>query len=472
MNRKLLAKLFVISLAVSFILDAVIVVSIRTLNESGEGPIQNPLLRFMGRVIEKGGPSQSTLQTLEAMRTRLGLRVVPVWIVGKTGRIYASSSHAPLPLRWDRLSKPRGIHGTSAHYLPFQLTPDIMILRLSTPRPAYLVLKIPSSGPHHSGLLGHTLFLFSTMAASAFSGLLITFVYLRQKSREAKMVLGRLEKGDLKARFPISRIDEFGSLMTDFNRMAEAIEQVVARVEETDRSRQELLQELGHDLRTPMTSLKAAVDTLSTHGEKMSGEERDRFVQIIRNESEYFLRMIDDLFFIAEVGDPKYRKSAENVNLASLLDSEILASKGMGDGERTIDFHLSSPTSPLIIVGDLVLLKRLFRNALANACRYAGSRVEITLEEIREGERPSGARIRIADDGPGITREDATLFGKRRPRKVSIEQDLSDSKISLGLGSVIMAAIVRIHGGRIEIWNREEGRPPGRGTELVIELPL
>lgn len=472
MNRKLLAKLFVISLAVSFIFDAVIVVSIRTLNESGEGPIRNPVLRFMGRVIEKGGPFPSTLQNLEAMRARLGLRVIPVWIVGEKGRIYASTSHAPLPLRWESLTKPRDIHGISAHYLPFQLTPDIMILRLSTPRPTYLLLKTPSFGPHHRGLLGHTLFLFSTMAASAFAGLLITFVYLRQKSREAKVILGRLEKGDLKARFPISRIDEFGSLMTDFNRMAGAIEQVVARVEETDRSRQELLQELGHDLRTPMTSLKAAVDTLSAHGDKMSAEERDRFVQIIRNESEYFLRMIDDLFFIAEVGDPKYRKTAEEVDLTSLLDSEILACSGAGEGGRTIDCHLAPPTGPLTIVGDPVLLKRLFRNALVNACRYARSKVEITLEEIRKKEEPSRVRVRIADDGPGITREDAHLFGKRRPRKVSIEQDLSDSKISLGLGSVIMAAIVRIHGGRIEIWNMEEGLPARRGTELVIELPL
>ncbi|EQD54194.1 HAMP linker domain protein, partial [mine drainage metagenome] len=111
------------------------------------------------------------------------------------------------------------------------------------------------------------------MAVSAFAGLLITFVYLRQKSMEAKEILGSLEKGDLKARFPISRLDEFGSLMTDFNRMAQAIEDLVSRVEDTDRARQELLHELGHDLRTPMTSLKASVDTLTAHGDKMSPEQ-------------------------------------------------------------------------------------------------------------------------------------------------------------------------------------------------------
>ena len=473
MNKKLLVKLFLVSLAVSFIMDIVIVASIRMLNESGEGPIRNPAIRFLARVIEKGHSYQQTLQSFEAMRLQLGLRVLPVWIVEESGKIDAQTASGPLPVAWSSLTKPRIVHGIAAHYRSFQLTPDTMILRLRASRPTYLLVRIPRSGAISRGFLGWTLFLFATMAASAFAGLLITFVYLRQKSMEAKEILGRLEKGDLKARFPISRLDELGSLMTDFNRMAKAIEELVSRVEETDRSRQELLHELGHDLRTPMTSLKAAVDTITAHSESMSPAHRDRFLQIIRNESEYFLRMIDDLFFIAEVGDPKYRKKAERIDFTALVKSEMrIVEESGASGKQDIAFYFDSPEKPVVFSGDPVLLKRMMRNALLNARRYATSTVEIGLEVVQDGHGGTMVHILIRDDGPGISPEDAVLFGKRRPRKLSGEKDLSNSEISLGLGSVIMSAIASVHGGRMTIHNREKIDPLSRGTELVIEIPL
>lgn len=472
MNRKLLAKLFLVSLAVSFIMDTIIVGSIRMLNESGEGPIRNPAIKFMARVIEKGGSYQETLQSFESMRIRLGLRVLPVWIVDQSGKIIAQTSPGPLPVAWNELTKPRIIHVIAAHYRSFQLTPDMMILRLAASRPIYLLVKIPRSGAISRGFLGWIIFLFATMAASAFAGLLITFVYLRQKSMEAKEILGSLEKGDLKARFPISRLDEFGSLMTDFNRMAKAIEDLVSRVEDTDRARQELLHELGHDLRTPMTSLKAAVDTIAAHGDTMSPVHRDRFLLIIRNESEYFLRMIDDLFFIAEVGDPKYRKKAERLDFTALVKSEIRIMEESGTSERRpVHFFLDSQEKAIILSGDSVLLRRMMRNALQNARRYATSRVDIELKLVKGNNGGLSVRILIEDDGSGISPEDAILFGKRRSRKLSCETDLSNSEISLGLGSVIMSAIASVHGGRIAIRNRHMIDPSIQGTELLIEIP-
>lgn len=473
MNRKLFLQLVLISLFVSFILGAVIITSIRTLNEDGEGPIQNPALKFMARVVERGGPYQATLQIFETMRIKLGLGIMPVWIVGENGEVYAETPpYGPLPIEWGKLVKPRKVHGIVAHYETFELIPDYMIIRLDSYVPTFLLVRIPNSGAVKKTLLGQSVFLFGTMAASAFAGLLITFVYLRQKSIQAKDVLGRLERGDLKARFPITRLDEMGSLMKDFNRMADAIERLVSRVEDTDRARQELLQELGHDLRTPMTSLRASVDTLLAHGEKMSPAERDRFVRIIQAESRYFLRMIDDLFFIAEVGDPKYRKTAEEVDLFQLLQAELQQRDDKGDNVRPVASRLVTDTKSLKVIGDPILLKRLFRNALQNARKYARSTVEVTLERIKKTDGTSLARIRVVDDGAGIDPEAADSFGKRRTRRFSSDRALSDSEISLGLGSVIMAAIVRVHGGKIFIRNLAESGEAQSGTELQIELPV
>ncbi len=168
MNKKLFLQLVVISLAVSFILEAVIMTSIRTLNESGEGPIQNPALKFLARVMERGKDYQDTLRTFETMRTRLGLRPLPVWIIGADGRILAETPPSvPLPIQWRTLSKPRKIHGIVAHYPSFHLTPDSLIIRLDSRSPTFLLVKIHSSGAFRRGLLAKTVFLFSSMAASA-----------------------------------------------------------------------------------------------------------------------------------------------------------------------------------------------------------------------------------------------------------------------------------------------------------------
>ena len=474
MNRKLLLQLISISITVSFILGAIIITSIRTLNEEGEGPLQNPALEFLARVVERGGAYQTSLQIFETMRVELGMSTMPIWIVGENGEIFAETPpFGALPVEWDSLTKPRRIHGIVAHYRPFRLTPDYMIIKLHSLIPAYLLIKIPNSGAVQRTLLGQAVFLVATMTLSAFAGLMITFVYLRQKSIQAKEVLGRLEKGDLKARFPITRLDEVGSLMTDFNRMATAIEHLVSRVEETEQSRQALLQELGHDLRTPMTSLRTAVDTLASHGEDMSHRERDQFVRIIQAESHYFLRMIEDLFFIAEVGDPKYRKTAEEVELNRLISSEVFQGKDRNsESASPVAWEFVTDGKPLRVIGDPILLKRLFRNALQNAGRFARSRVLITLESVRQADGLSLARIRIQDDGPGISPAEAILFGKRRTRRFPTEEGISDSEISLGLGSVIMAAIVRVHGGQLSVHNMKDSHPSRNGTELVIDLPL
>jgi K+-sensing histidine kinase KdpD len=113
----------------------------------------------------------------------------------------------------------------------------------------------------------------------------------------------------------------------------------------------------------------------------------------------------------------------------------------------------------------------MMRNALQNARRYAASRVDISLGVLKNRQGGSIVRILIVDDGSGISPEDALLFGRRRPRKLSCETDLSNSEISLGLGSVIMSAIASVHGGRISISNRQKIDPLKQGTELLIEIP-
>ncbi len=474
MTPSLLLRLLGVSLVLSLTLEILILFGIRHLNEKGEGPLQNHALHFIARMIERSDDAPSALTRFEIMRQNLGLRPIEAWILSGTGKTLASyPPGSALPAAWTHLPKPDKVHAVAAHYRFFHLFPDSLILRLDRPQRTYLLIRESTSTAHTRKRVGRFLFLFATMAASAFSGLFLTFLVFRQKSREAKKVFSALTRGELGARFPITRLDELGSLMTDFNRMAQAIEELVEKIEENDRSRRELLQELGHDLRTPLTSLRTAADTLLAHGAAMPGEERDRFVRIIRAESLYFLRLIEDLFFVAEMEAPKYRPSTEDVDLKAVLVEEIeLCQKGSPDeAPGRILWNLEQMEGPFRIPGSPVLLRRMVRNALRNACRHAASRILISIAR-EEGSSGSVIVLRIADDGPGITPEAIAHFGKRGGRRLANEGDRSDPEISLGLGSVIIERVVRIHGGRSVIRNLRREGDALFGTELRIDLPV
>ncbi len=470
MNRKTLVKLLALSLSVSLFISTVLLYSFRKLEDSRGSVTRKPGLFLLAQIAESE-PAYFALRQFDRIAAAPGIRHPrKIWVVGEGGVILGSSPPStPLPIAWKELEIPKEIHEFTAHFGPFDVTPDFFLIRLNAPVPLYLLLQISTRLIFIHEFLPRAIFLLACMSLSAFLGLLITFVYLRRKSQKAKEVLGRLEKGELKARFPITKLDEIGSLMTDFNRMADEIENLITRIEETERARQELLQELGHDLRTPLTGLRTAADTLAAHSREMSHEERERFIRIIQTESLYFLRMIENLFLIAEVAEPRYRKTAETIDLGDLVESEIDQQKNQDS--PVLSWTFSPPSTRQLVVGDPVLLKRLFRNALENARRYAQSRVSVTFDEPKGPDTIPMAKIRIQDDGPGIPSEEIQIFGKRRSRRFSADDKVSDPTVSMGLGSVIMAAIVRVHGGSLSVQNLNHSVPEKHGTEVLIQLP-
>lgn len=170
---------------------------------------------------------------------------------------------------------------------------------------------------------------------------------------------------------------------------------------------------------------------------------------------------------------PRYRTSFGEVNLEDVLKEEMGTCKKGDPRERdeALVWRMEPGPEAFRVPGSPVLLRRMFRNAFSNARRHASS---LVLVSISRSDGPSGPRIlvRIADDGPGITPEAIAHFGQRGSRRLATEGERSDPEISLGLGSVIIERVARLHGGQIRIRNlREAGESP-HGTELTIELPV
>ncbi len=366
-----------------------------------------------------------------------------LWLVSQEGIILSRNSLQELPIDWKELQVPKKIHGIEMNEEKFGLRPKTFVVKLDTTPVTYLIShneRTLFQGPYLLIQGTHT---FTTAALAVFLALSISFYYLRRKSSEARKVLRQLEAGDLKARFEIKRFDEFGNLILDFNRMADEIERLVMRLRETEISRSNLLQELGHDLRTPLTSLSTAFETLKDHQELLTDEERSEFFAMIGTDIRYFQDLLDKLTLIAKIDGPHYKSSTEKINLASLLETEVL-SRQIATGKALNWRFIRCEDNHPLILGDSHLITRLFRNAFDNASRYANSDITIELKDLRDK-----VEILIIDDGPGLSEESLQSFGKRRERR----QRKNEHDLSLGLGSVIMKTIAQVHGGSVEMIN-------------------
>jgi signal transduction histidine kinase len=300
----------------------------------------------------------------------------------------------------------------------------------------------PGGPPPEVVIIGAVVVAVSIVVGLGLSIIFLT-LYLRKKSRQAEEVLHKLKSGDLKARFLINPSEESNLLMLKFNEMADQIENLVQNLRHTEEARKKMLQELAHDLRTPVASLKNLQEMLMDKGHLMDEADKKHAQSLSVKEVYYFERLVEDLLFLSGVNDPKYSASFKTMNLAQLIEEEI---ELVEDGKIMIVLH---GDREILVNGDEHLLKRMVKNALSNAKKFADLRIDVTLKN--EGE---GIRLSIKDDGKGMPQDTLEEFGER---KFSRQFGQEDKNISIGLGSVIMKKVMDLHTGEMSVQNLNPG---------------
>lgn len=337
---------------------------------------------------------------------------------------------------------------------------------LEGPTPQYLILE--REPPGYLAFGRRFTVTFIVLACALFIGVMaaiITMLYiLRDRGQIALETMARIKRGDLKARLPVTRMDEFAATSLHFNQMAEEIETLVTSLRGAELSRTTLLRELAHDLRTPIAGLQSVVETLKYQGDRIPKEKSQRLLDLAEREIAYFGSLVEDLLVIGNMEEPSYRIGMEEVPLAEIVREELIL---LSHRFRHLSFSLEpTPASPAVF-GNPKLLRRAVRNGLDNACHYARREVRVLLLE-HENEYGKCLKIVIEDDGPGFTAEGLALFGRKRPARAV--PDVVNGRISVGLGTVIMKSIVNRHRGSLHAENRKDssGRTAGARVEIVI----
>ncbi len=228
--------------------------------------------------------------------------------------------------------------------------------------------------------------------------------------------------------------DEVATLARRFNLAADRIERLVT-------AQRSILAGASHELRSPMARIRVAIELLPTEARP---ELKARLAQDIAELDE----LISELLLASRLDTLDHLEATEDIDLLALLAEEGLRTEADVSGE------------PVTIHGDPRMLRRLMRNLLENARRYAaGSPVEASVMP----QPPSGARLLIADRGPGVPESERERIFEPFYRPADRRRDRSDSGVGLGLA--LVRQIARHHGGDARCRPRDGG-----GTCFEIDL--
>ncbi|TAH37873.1 MAG: HAMP domain-containing sensor histidine kinase [Planctomycetota bacterium] len=292
---------------------------------------------------------------------------------------------------------------------------------------------------------------------AALLGLLALGV-LTRPLRRLQRAVNEFRQGNLAARVRPTARDEIGALALDFDAMAERIVQQVDRIRQTDHQRREMVANISHDLRTPLTSLQGYLETCLIKAEELPPEERRRYLEGALRSTKRLGRLVEDLFQLARLDAGDIQPQVERFRLSELAQ-DVLQKFQFQAQRKGITLTARIPQGLPDVTADIGLIERVLDNLVDNAIRYtpAGGKVVVALREC------SGAvEVRVADTGPGIPEKDLPHVFERFYR---VEKSRSLDAGGAGLGLAITKRILELHHSSIAVRSR-----PQVGTVFYFQL--
>ncbi|KAA0106145.1 cell wall metabolism sensor histidine kinase WalK [Mycolicibacterium sp. P1-5] len=268
-----------------------------------------------------------------------------------------------------------------------------------------------------------------------------------------------LDRGEVELPMRVSEIDanpytEVGRLGLALNRMLDHISTALSTRQASESRVRQFVADASHELRTPLAAIRGYTELAQRKRDQVPDDVAHAMGRV-ESEAERMTHLVEDLLLLARLdsGRPLER---EPVDL-SRLSADVASDAHIAGPDH--EWNLDVPSDPLYVIGDDARLHQVVANLLANARTHTAPGTSVTLSLHAQ---PDAAVLRVVDDGPGIPAELQSEVFERFARG-----DTSRSRKggSTGLGLAIASAVVRAHGGSIEL-----NSVPGL-TEFTVRLP-
>ena len=275
--------------------------------------------------------------------------------------------------------------------------------------------------------------------------------------REIISGIERMKNGDFTEEIPVRGEDEFSEIADSINEMSRNLSQNMESQKVAERTKDELITNVAHDLRTPLTSILGYLDLL-TQGDFLTDDQRQKYLSIVSNKARQLETLVKDLFDYTRYDKDKVKIKKEildlNLFMPQIVD-EFYPSFVDNQLECRTDFY----DGALNIEGNGDVLARAIGNLMSNAIKYGA---EGKLVEVKTGRMDKMAFVAVINYGKIIPEEDLDKIFDKFYR---VESSRSLKTGGTGLGLAIAKNIVTLHDGKIWATSDESG------TRFQIELP-
>jgi signal transduction histidine kinase len=236
--------------------------------------------------------------------------------------------------------------------------------------------------------------------------------------------------------------DEIAYLATTFSAMRQRIRDQLEKLQETDRLRRELISNVSHDLRTPMSSMQGYLETLMRPN--ITADERKNYIAIAHKHCGRLTQLIKELFELSKLDAGRINAQCENFSLAELLQ-DVAQKFSLAAQKKEITLTTPQSSQLFIVNADIALIERVLENLIDNAIRYTpqGGNIQLSLEKNNEQ-----VEVGIKDNGIGLTEEDIPHIFERYYRG---QKPTEYQQHSTGLGLAIVKRILELHDSTITV---------------------
>jgi two-component system, OmpR family, sensor histidine kinase KdpD len=255
-----------------------------------------------------------------------------------------------------------------------------------------------------------------------------------------------------------SRLEAIGTLIAIALERAAALERSshMEAARESERLRSALLDSITHDLRTPLTSIRAAATTLMSQPQLADAERREMY-SIVDEESARLNKLIGQAVEMAQLDSESIQVKPRSENIRELIALALEEARPLL-GERVEEIDVAKDLPPVSI--DRVLVRRVLRHLIENAAKYSPPGSPLRIYGRIEGYR---LLVSVEDQGRGIDAAEQPFIFDKFFRGKNQQTGTSGT----GMGLAIVKAIMAAHGGGIEVVSQ-----PGRGSTFTFWLPV
>ena len=264
--------------------------------------------------------------------------------------------------------------------------------------------------------------------------------YIRRLSEGINAVAS----GDLESRIEVIGDDEFSEMAENINHMTDELRELLRSEREAEQSKNDLITNIAHDLKTPLTSIIGYLELLSGGKVELSPDMEKKYLKIAYNKSKRLEQLIADLFSFTKLSYGRITMKVGYVDIVKLL-SQLLEEFYPNFSEAGVSYELRSNVDSLEIAADGSLIARVFENLIGNAIKYGAEGKKVIVRVSAEPQNDA-VEVKVINFGYVIPEKDLPQIFEKFYR---VDQARSTKTGGTGLGLAIAKEIVEMHGGSI-----------------------